>query len=381
MEIAKSAQSQVMQQILTDMQITEWSQAGKKVIRYPIDLGILLQSTLMSSYHARCLEFKRIATIGNGYTTENPKDAAKVAEVLSDYDLDAFVHDCDLFANGYLERESTLTGRVTKLHHVRANSLWKWAAKPGGWVQKQRPPETDKDTWREIPAGKIVHLRQYSPLSDHYGVPSWVATLLPVALAWESNDFKRKFYQNGAHAGLLILLTGMTGLTEPQMKELERQIKSTKGPGNFNTLFIALKNAEAKVTVSGVAKEMPARDDYPEIQKSSREQILTAHGLPPRLMAIILDAKGGATGGAELDSELRLFNLSTVEPRQRRLENFLNPLLPVPIKFNSFLPDKYGLAEPDPKKPGAPGEQPQEPEAEEPEEEQTPTEPGDAAVS
>ena len=38
-----------------------------------------------------------------------------------------------------------------------------------------------------------------------------------------------------------------------------------------------------------------------------------------------------------VDQEQQLFNLTYVEPEQIRLERFLNPLLPVPIKFKPFL--------------------------------------------
>mgnify|MGYP000229420842 CR=1 FL=1 len=333
--IEKSAQGELFDRALNDLQITEWSQAGHRVIKYPVDLGVLLQSTVMGTYHARSLAFKRLASIGNGYDTER-RDAVRAT--LSDFDLSAFAADFFLFGNGYLERETNVPGRTVRLHHVRANSLWKKAN--GGWVQKVVPPEKDKIEFREIPQSKIAHLREYSPFSDHYGVPAWLAALLPVALAWASNDFKRKFYENGAHAGLAILLTGIQGLSSTQVKEIEEKIKGTKGPGNFKTLFLALKNPDAKLEVKGVAKESPVRDDYPEIQKSSREQVITAHGIPPRLMSIILDAKGGAQGGRELNDELRLFNLSFVEPTQLLLEEFLNPLLPAEIHFKSFLPDE-----------------------------------------
>ncbi|MDH5752974.1 MAG: hypothetical protein OEZ59_11245, partial [Deltaproteobacteria bacterium] len=74
-----------------------------------------------------------------------------------------------------------------------------------------------------------------------------------------------------------------------------------------------------------------------EIKLSTREQIITCHGLPPRLVGIILDAKAGAMGGKELKDEMDLFNLSFVEPEQQDLENFLNPHLPHEIKFKPFL--------------------------------------------
>lgn len=137
-----------------------------------------------------------------------------------------------------------------------------------------------------------------------------------------------------------------------QRKEIETKFKETKGPGHFRSIFMAFNSTEVEIEIKGVAKESPVRDDYPEITKSTREKIISAHGVPPRLMSIILDAKSGAMTG-QVDEELRLFNLAWVEPFQLRLESFLNPLLPAPIKFRPFLLSRLeGDADPIQDQPG-----------------------------
>ena len=199
--------------VLSDAYNTTWSQDGKRVIKYPIDLKALIDAAIMSPYHRRCLEFKKTAAIGSGYDTEKP---GAVRSVLSDFNLSAFVTDRLQFANGYLEPETNVFGRTVRLHHVRGTSLWK---KPkGGWAQKVVEPDTDKVTWRDIPHDKIIHLFEYSPLSDHYGAPDYLPNLLPIALSYEADDFHRKFYANGAHAGLLILLKGIRNISTDQRK-------------------------------------------------------------------------------------------------------------------------------------------------------------------
>ena len=309
---------------------TTWNEDGKEVIKYPIDLKTLLDASLMSSYHRRCLVFKRIAAIGSGYQAADP---AAVAAVLPWRDLVGFVDDVLTFANGYLETERNANGELVRLHHVRANTLWK--APKGGW--RQRTVEPGKTpTYREIAEEKIVHLFEYCPLSDHYGIPDYLPALLPIALSYEADDFHRKFYQNGAHAGLVILLKGIRNLSKEQRDAIEEKFKSTKGPGNFASIFMAFASTDPEIEIKGVAKEAPVRDDYPEITKSTREKILSAHGIPPRLMSIILDAKSGAMAG-QVDEELRLFNLAWVEPFQLQLEAFLNALLPEALKFKPFL--------------------------------------------
>ena len=320
-----------------------WSQdnlGDKSVIKYPVSLGALMDAAVMNPYHSRCLRFKSTAVVGSGYTladgTEDEKKLAEVRAVLSDDALGAFSSDYYQFGNGYLEDEKNGKGAVARLHHVRAVSLWKTKE---GWAQRvveSDGAETGKAKLNPIEQDVILHRALYTPLSDHYGLPEYVSALLPIMLSYEADDFHRKYYSNGANAGFIIKLTGLKSISETDRKEIKRQLESTKGPGNFRSLVMAFGGKDVEVEVIGVAKEGTIRDDYTGIKTTSRESILTAHGLPPRLMSIILDSKSGAISG-QVDEEMRLFNIAFVEPEQLALERFLNPLLPHPIKFKPFL--------------------------------------------
>jgi len=326
-----------------DPKRSAWSQdniSEKDVIKYPVSLGALMDAAVMNPYHARCLRFKSTAVIGSGYTlangSEDKQKLGAVRAVLTDDALSAFGADYYQFGNAYLECETNAKGIVVKLHHVRAASLWKTKT---AWVQRVvedegLTPGTGK--FNQIEKKKILHRALYTPLSDHYGLPEYIAALLPIMLSYEADDFHRKYYSNGANAGFIIKITGLKSISEADRKEIKNQLESTKGPGNFRSLVMAFGGKDVEVEVIGVAKEGTIRDDYTGIKTTSRESILTSHGLPPRLMSIILDSKSGAISG-QVDEEMRLFNIAFVEPEQLALESFLNPLLPYPIKFKPFL--------------------------------------------
>jgi PBSX family phage portal protein len=321
------------------------------VIRYPLDLAVLLASTLMNPYHSRALRAKRVATIGSGYTGldgADLKDAEAVAEVLPDENLEAFVSDRNLFGNAYFEIEKNAKDEIVRLHHCRANTMFR-SLDLKNWVQIIVPQPGTAPALaqpmpiiiRTIPKAKILHLHEYSPLSDYYGVPDWVSCLLHIMLAWESDDFRRKFYKNGAHAGVVVLLKGARDLSQEQRETIKSKFKDSKGAGNFRTIFVSTNHADAEIQIIGVAKEAPVRDDYMDIKQSTRESIITAHGLPARMMSIILDRSGAGIAG-KVQDEMALFNRMYVEPEQIRLESFLSPLLPEPIKFKPFLLTRLG---------------------------------------
>jgi PBSX family phage portal protein len=365
-EMEKAADDPVWERLMGTQGVTAWVQdGGPKLIKYPLDLGVFTKAAVLGPYHARCLGMKLTAAIGNGYTIEGDPEGTDTAKlktvqaVLSTAALRALAKDWIKFDNAFLEPERNVPGRIVRLHHARANTIWKKVE--GGWAQRVQDVGTGAITWRHIDERKLVHLHGYSELSDHYGVPDYLPALLPVALAYEADDFHRKFYQNGAHAGLIIFLRGLNNVGSKLEDEIKQKFQETKGPGHFKNIFLAVKGKDVELEIKGVAKEAPVKDDYPEINKTSREKVLTAHGIPPRLASIILDSKSGAMGGKELRDEMLLFNLSWVEPAQRELEEFLNPLLPYPIKFRPYLiPAKAPNAQGD-VLPPTPGEASQEP--------------------
>jgi hypothetical protein len=49
--------------------------------------------------------------------------------------------------------------------------------------------------------------------------------------------FRRKYYNNGSHAGFIIYMTD-TAQNETDVSALRSALKSAKGPGNFRSLFM-----------------------------------------------------------------------------------------------------------------------------------------------
>ncbi|MNY70316.1 Phage portal protein [compost metagenome] len=49
--------------------------------------------------------------------------------------------------------------------------------------------------------------------------------------------FRRKYYQNGSHAGFILYMTD-AAQNEDFVTDLRSAMKSSKGPGNFRNLFM-----------------------------------------------------------------------------------------------------------------------------------------------
>lgn len=104
--------------------------------------------------------------------------------------------------------------------------------------------------------------------------------------------FRRKYYQNGSHAGFILYMTD-AAQNEKFVDDLRDAMKNSKGPGNFRNLFMyapgGKKNGIQLLPISEVA----AKDDFAAIKNIRRDDLLAALRIPPQLMGIVPQNSGG----------------------------------------------------------------------------------------
>ncbi len=113
-------------------------------------------------------------------------------------------------------------------------------------------------------------------------------------------------------------------LTREQRTELSGFMKrSLKGVENAAKSLILEINRGTKLTMqdmNGSLKEAP----YIELRRENRDEIASAHRVPPRLLAIIPSGQLGSTG--EVEGQLKIFKIGFSDPRQRKIEAFFRKL-------------------------------------------------------
>ncbi|MFM9768098.1 hypothetical protein, partial [Streptomyces scabiei] len=70
-----------------------------------------------------------------------------------------------------------------------------------------------------------------------YGLPEWKAALQSALLNESATLFRRKYYQNGSHAGFILYMHDAVQ-DESFVTDLREAMKNSKGPGNFRNLFM-----------------------------------------------------------------------------------------------------------------------------------------------
>lgn len=133
---------------------------------------------------------------------------------------------------------------------------------------------------------QIMHVRNFHPLSDHYGLSAIEAAAYSIDQHNQAGEWNQALLQNGARPSGAIVVKNNDGgpsrLTEKQYADLKNMI---------DDVFSGPKNAGRPMLLEGGLdwKEMsmtPKDMDFIESKHSSARDIALALGMPPQLLGI-----------------------------------------------------------------------------------------------
>lgn len=278
----------------------------------------LLEFFYANTYHRRCIMLKAslLSNIEDGSKLEgqsiSPKDL-----------LYAFILNAEIYGNAFLEvcmdklyLLPTFEARVSEAREVYQ-------------VKNSRAIKID-----------ARHLFYYSPKSRFYGEPDYLSALLPILVNLKADKFNEAFFSNSARADKAIVFEN----AEPDENQLhafkEFFGSNFKGYENAHkTLVVTAMGENAKVRFEDLSKT----DDlsFKELKDVNRDEIIAAHGVPPRMIGVM--SAGSLGGGGELIGQLHSFNELTIIPKQEQIEWFFYqigfPIKLKPIDVTSFKDD------------------------------------------
>lgn len=130
---------------------------------------------------------------------------------------------------------------------------------------------------------RVLHLKNYHPLNQHYGLSCLDAASLPIDLHQQSSYWNHSLLQNGARpSGALIVKDSNGYLSDEQFERLQAQL-SEKFTGNNNAgKPLLLEGGLGWQEMSINPKDM----DFIESKNSAAREIALAFGVPPQLLGI-----------------------------------------------------------------------------------------------
>lgn len=197
--------------------------------------------------------------------------------LLSQQDFSRFALDFLVFGNAFLEQRKSVTGRPLKLETSPAKYTRRGIEEDVYWWV----PSFDQP--HPFSPGSVFHLLEPDINQELYGMPEYLSALNSAWLNEAATLFRRKYYQNGAHAGYIMYVTD-AAQSGTDVEALRDAMRSSKGLGNFKNLFFYAPHGKPDGIKIVPLSEVATKDDFFNIKKVSAADLLDAHRIPFQLM-------------------------------------------------------------------------------------------------
>jgi HK97 family phage portal protein len=239
--------------------------------------------------------------------------------------------------NAYIQSVGPNGGMPTELHLLRPDRVNIIAGK-GTLPAAYRYTVGDKS--KDFPvdsltgASRILHIKNFHPLNDWYGLSSVEAAAYSIDQHNQSGAWNQALLQNGARpSGALVVRPDAGGgvLSEEQYQRVKNQVDEQ---------FSGAANAGRPLLLEGGLdwKELslsPKDMDFIETKNSSARDIALAFGVPPQLLGI----PGDNTYANLQEARLALWEQTVLPLATRTADAFTRWLLPMFDNQLEFVPD------------------------------------------
>lgn len=229
--------------------------------------------------------------------------------LLSREAFEQFATDWLTFGMAYLERRDNRLGAPQALVPPLARYVRR-GVDPGRFFQV-----TGWGQDHEFPRGKVFQLREASVDQEIYGLPEWLPAMQAALLNESATLFRRKYYNNGSHAGFILYLSDPQ-VNDADVSALRDALKNARGPGNFRNLFLHSPNGKKDGIQLIPVSEVAAKDEFTGVKNITRDDMLAALRVPPQLLGVVPTNAGGF---GDIGKAARVWAMLELEPLQHRM--------------------------------------------------------------
>ncbi|WP_028206626.1 phage portal protein [Paraburkholderia nodosa] len=292
------------------------SWAAGKWYEPPVSWSGLAKSFRAGVHHSSAIYFKRNVLA----STFIPH------KLLSRDEFGKLALDYMVFGNTYAEEQRNRLGGLLAIKRAPAKYMRRSTDLQGFFQIDGFQVE------HEFTAGSVHHLMEPDINQEVYGLPEYLGALHAAWLNESSTLFRRRYYENGSHAGFILYMTD-AAQSQSDVDKLREALKSSKGPGNFRNLFMYAPNGKKDGIQLIPVSEVTAKDEFFNIKNVTRDDLLAAHRIPPQLMGIVPSNTGGF-GAADKAAEV--FGFNEIAPLQRRFEQLNDCVGEAVVRFMSY---------------------------------------------
>lgn len=295
----------------------------------PFDFETAVEALKLNPWHAGCVRIKAMAAVGLGWrladaATGEPRPEARAAWDAAWPDggfssaIWTLALDLETFGNAYLEAVPSAAGPA--LYPIPAVTVWRTRT---GFRQRAGARQQDWPAWDGTARG-VRALSLPHPDAGAYGAPDWLPALNAILLDARASEWNARFFENNCMPAWAIITRDAALTDEAQAAIRDFFQAQHKGVLHAHkTLLLSAGGGELRFErLQTDAKDM----SFADLKRFAREEVLAAHGVPPRLLGVIVSGQLG--GGGEMTAQLQFFKDCLIAQRQALLVDWLRPLLP-----------------------------------------------------
>jgi hypothetical protein len=267
-----------------------------------------------SATHRAILSQKTVFTLGTGFICENEKLKAKLEDMNSNDEsfMEVFkkvIDDYYTFGNAYIE-VVTFNGGFN-MFHVDATKVR---------VSKDKENVIIHPNWSKYNSQKnkaqvvpfypafvndggnkrsIIHIKDYEPEFNHYGLPDYVAALESISVDYEIGRWNNTKFKNHFQPSSIVEING--DMSDEEAENLVEEAKSKfTGEGNNGKILFLVKNGDSS-PASVTTIQDNTEGSFLDLQTTTHQNIISSHRWQPALSGIVSSGKMSNTG-----SEIRI---------------------------------------------------------------------------
>jgi PBSX family phage portal protein len=230
--------------------------------------------------------------------------------LLSQQQFSRYALDYIVFGNAFIEKRLSVTGQLLKLEASPAKYTRRGVEEDVYWfVENYIAPHT-------FGQGSVFHLQEPDINQELYGLPEYLSALNSAWLNESATLYRRKYFLNGAHAGYVMYVTDPAQNSQ-DVTALRDMMTKSKGSGNFKNIFYHAPGGKSDAIKIIPLSEVATKDDFFNIKNATRDDLLSAHRVPPQMMGIIPNNTGGF---GDVEKAAKVFVRNELVPLQERMK-------------------------------------------------------------
>ena len=324
------------------------------------NLEALAQLMEINTYHARAVKTKARDVAGLGWDLIPAEDVKNPDQSQKDKAYE-FLNNCnpsitlsEIFAkvmidheaigNGYFEviRDSKgeeivglehIPAHTVRVHHDM-NRYCQIRGRKKAWFKRfgyEQDVHVETGEYHpkgslepKLRANEILHIKNYTSRSDYYGIPDVIPALPAILGDKERQEYNISFFDNHAIPAYAVTITGAE-LDEKTEQQIRKFFQQDVKKSNHSTLVLTAKSSDysqepVKFEFQALSTDIKEAS-FRMFRQDNRDEILSAHGVPPYRAGITVE---GQLGGSSASESTEIYKQSVVKQKQEMLESRIN---------------------------------------------------------